>query len=112
MARKIRNGEVTVTTIISVECEVVCQVYPGYPGSGERGYSLGEPPEPPSAEIVSIISMRGSDLTRVADELDRDTLADIERAALEIAADAEGAAREDADDRRAEEYRERARGID
>jgi len=36
------------------ECMLRLRYYPGFPGRGERGFSLGEPPEPPSVSVEAV----------------------------------------------------------
>ena len=85
---------------------VECFLYPPYPGCGERGYSLGEPPEPAHLDLVAVYEDRPDGVERpellpfVEADLD-----DLTAAAEEEAAERAEAALED----RAEELREQRR---
>lgn len=100
-----RERTVTVTKTITLEVDVTCTVSPAFSGRGERGLSLGEPPEPAHATIASITSQLGAALN-IVDELDAEDRKAIEAAAIEAASDDAEADREAADEALADARRE------
>jgi hypothetical protein len=85
---------------------VVGFLYPAYRGCGERGYSLGEPPEPAHLDLVAVIEDKPGGIERpellplVEADLD-----DLTAEAEEEAAERETAALEDRADAEREERR-------